>query len=227
MTEDMVYRVYRALRLGYVPSPQQKIPKEHQQHKQWYMEAITSAVYATWNKEQKFMNLQEIFGEVKKRIVALKNSGLWPYETIPGKRTIDRMVNFTADRREYPDGKPTIIAVKAGLYMPNPIFFPDAVKQQLEKLMEFVSSSKKKKGLDKHQKKIMQQSEDKIISALKKSKLKALHFSGLQKVTGLAVTTLTARLRSLEKKGLIWREEKAVQYGKLNFVWYHLEETKK
>ena len=83
---------------------------------------VVQAVFAKWNKEGKPSSLLSIFYRVQDRTRELKATGRWPWK-IPGKRTIDRRVNEAADPRFYDDRVPKIVAVKAGLYQPNPTLF--------------------------------------------------------------------------------------------------------
>lgn len=74
------------------------------------------------------VKLKEIYLEVRSRLAQLRSCGSWPYR-VHGKRWLDRRVNECACPKYSEDGVPRIVAVRAGLYEPNPVLF---VKKPLE-----------------------------------------------------------------------------------------------
>lgn len=80
------------------------------------------------------VKIQPFYKSVQEEIKELKRRGLWRWSS-PGKRTIDRTVNYCADAREW-EGSPPLLCLKAGLYCPSPQMFQDEVKEELLRLSE-------------------------------------------------------------------------------------------
>jgi len=131
-------QVMRAVKQGYVPTPS-FMPKflEDKGYLQMIRHLCSQAVYSKWNQEKAASSLMDIYLFVKKRIRQRVALGEWNPKVwrVPGKRTVDRRTNEAADPRFWGDGVTPIIAVKAGLYMPNPSVFDAETRVELERLL--------------------------------------------------------------------------------------------
>lgn len=131
-------QIIEAAEKGHVKTPSYK-PDFLQDMK--YVVAIRllckQAVYSKWNVEKNPSSLRDVFNFVKHKIVDMIERGEWnPREwTPPGKRTVDRRTNETADMKYWNGESTPVIAVSGGVYMPNPRFFDGETKAELEKLI--------------------------------------------------------------------------------------------
>lgn len=92
-----------------------------------------SAVYSVWNEHHQSAQLGEIASRV---LLNIGRDETWPEAwTIPSKRTIDRRVNEAADPRFYETHVTPIVAVKAGVYLPNPRRFEGRARIMLQALL--------------------------------------------------------------------------------------------
>jgi hypothetical protein len=120
-----------AMRQGSVPTPPSQ-PPENEAYLAVIRAKAANAVYSVWNESRKPAQLGEIFIRVRSNIA---NDETWPKDwTWPSKRTVDRRVNEAADFRFY-HGPTPIVAVKAGVYCPNPARFDGLAKTVLESLI--------------------------------------------------------------------------------------------
>jgi len=119
-----------ALRQGSAVTPRQPPPSDNR-----YMELIRThavrAVYAIWNLQGVHADLWMIYNRVRDTL--FMDHEFKKDWVPPSKRTVDRRVNEAADSR-FADPTP-IIAVKAGLYIPNPIHFDGRAKILLDALV--------------------------------------------------------------------------------------------
>jgi len=131
-------QVLTALKKGSVKTPSFK--PEFLRDKE-YLESIRElskeAVYARWSSEKRPSQLIDIYRFVKRRIQVLIDVGEWDAKawTPPSKRTVDRRVNEAADQK-YWDGPTPIIALRAGLYIPNPSLFDEEGRRELERMAD-------------------------------------------------------------------------------------------
>jgi len=147
-------KIKTSLRQGFVDTEQthgSPIPDE-------YTEAIvrmaTLAIYRIWlqkgsNPEMQ-VTLQEVFDSVIELIKQLSQDGEWksprpPFRNwgIPSKRTVDRCVNFSADKKFFlwkqqalGDGHPNMVVtgtinIKPGFYIPNPAKFDEKTRKEM------------------------------------------------------------------------------------------------
>lgn len=159
------YNRYRdALRQGHVETERSEASPIATDYTESIMIMITTTVYELWRKldePEGGLSLQQIFDEVIFRIKELDKLEEWKSPAtgykwgIPSKRTVDRCVNFTADRRHplwktiaLDLGHPervvtgTIGAIKLeskkkvpGYYLPNPAKFDDLTQRELFKII--------------------------------------------------------------------------------------------
>ena len=119
-----------ALRQGSAVTPRQPPPSDKR-----YMELIrvhvVRAVYAIWNLQGVHADLWMIYNRVQDTL--FMDPDFRKDWTPPSKRTVDRRVNEAADPR-FADPTP-IIAVKAGLYIPNPVNFDGRARVLLDALV--------------------------------------------------------------------------------------------
>lgn len=96
---------------------------------------VARAVFVLWNFKQQPLTLNEIYRKFKELEETYRRMGMWSYKPL-SKRTVDRLVNFCADHRLYPDpnNPPRIIRIKPGIYIPNPFYFDDETKIKLQRL---------------------------------------------------------------------------------------------
>jgi len=132
------YEKYRqveaALKKGYAETPKFK-PEFSQKYLETIRSLVVQSVYSRWNQSKQPSTLLQIYRDVSKKIRELIKTGRWPRNwKVPGKRTIDRRVNEAADHRFWP-GRTPIIAIKAGLYMVNPLCFDGETKRELQQIL--------------------------------------------------------------------------------------------
>lgn len=136
--EAIADQIIKATQMGSVATPRFK--PEFLRNKK-YLEAIRllvkQAVYSNWNTQKKPTTLLAIYRFVEGKIKDLIATNQWNSEwTVPGKRTVDRRVNECADARFWVDEVTPVIAVKAGLYCPNPYLFEGEIREKLKELTE-------------------------------------------------------------------------------------------
>jgi hypothetical protein len=147
---DMAQQILEAVKKGSVPTPRFK-PKFLQNTKNMDMIRlyVKFAVFGRWNTKKEFSTLLQIYNLVSKRIkdyIATAQYRYWsPRWRVPGKRTVDRRVNECADKRFWDNEITPIIALKAGLYMPNPALFEGEIQDELNRILFFEGKSRKKK----------------------------------------------------------------------------------
>lgn len=98
---------------------------------------VVQAVYSIWDAEGRpTRDRREVIPVVQDRVRELKKLRKWPPKWgHPGRDTIIRRLNESADVRHYPDDPCTpTIAVKPGQYMPNPQRFEEPIRSQLTML---------------------------------------------------------------------------------------------
>lgn len=146
-------KIKTSLRQGYVETEQSAgspIPDD-------YTEAIvritTAAIYRLWlqfgSDPERPVKLQENYDSVIELIKQLKADGEWKSPRtghewgIPSKRTVDRCVNFSADKRFFlwkqqalGEGHPNMVItgtinMKPGYYIPNPAKFDEKTRKEM------------------------------------------------------------------------------------------------
>ncbi|MDD5240064.1 MAG: hypothetical protein PHH61_06415 [Candidatus Nanoarchaeia archaeon] len=103
----------------------QQIPMSEEECEQ-YRVLIRQSIFASWRNKSRASPLQEIYLDVVRRVRELIETGDWDLDFAQyprSKRTIDRRVNETASPKFYPHGVVMVVAVSAGVYMPNPQLF--------------------------------------------------------------------------------------------------------
>ena len=97
---------------------------------------VAEAVYSIYNENQRpTRDRREVVPLVLSRIEEMRTAGQWPraWKT-PGKDSIVRRLNETADVRHYPDGETATVCIQAGAYLPNPRRFEEPLASELKKL---------------------------------------------------------------------------------------------
>lgn len=101
----------------------QKIPMSDGECEE-YRVLCRQSIFARWRNKSQASTLQDIYGDVVRRVKERINAGDWPYDPfVRSKRSIDRRVNETAEAKYYPKKIVMVVAVSAGLYAPNPSLF--------------------------------------------------------------------------------------------------------
>ena len=123
-------QVQSALRQGFATTPHQS-PLENRAYVDRIRVHVVRAVYAIWNLEGHEADLGAIYNRVRD---SLPEDPQFRKEwALPSKRTVDRRVNEAADSRFAPITP--IVAVKAGLYIPNPAHFGGRARILLDALV--------------------------------------------------------------------------------------------
>ena len=123
-------QVESALRQGFATTPHQS-PPENRAYVDRIRVHVVRAVYAIWNLEGHEADLGAIYNRVRD---SLPQDPQFRKEwVLPSKRTVDRRVNEAADPRFAPITP--IVAVKAGLYIPNPAHFGGRARVLLDALI--------------------------------------------------------------------------------------------
>lgn len=127
---EMVDRIEEALKEGSVATPRSKENPYTYDDTKAIIEIIAQCCFAYWNENHKPIYIHDLSKRVADRIHDLVKTGMWQRK-IPGHRTRERCINYSADKRIYEDGKPKLIAPRPGYYMPNPILFEADFKEKL------------------------------------------------------------------------------------------------
>jgi hypothetical protein len=132
-----INQIQEALTKGYAITPRSEGAPQDEQYIGTLRKLVSQAVYQIWNVERKPSDLHEIDRIVIAKIKDAMPPGInWkPEWELPSKRTTDRRVNEAADPRNYAGGITPIIALRPGVYMPNPQHFDGEAKQQLQELL--------------------------------------------------------------------------------------------
>lgn len=129
-------QVLKAVKKGQVDTPRFKPDfLKDKQYIETIRELVKRAVYSKWSTDKTPSTLVDIYRFVKGEIKKMMSMGTWDTKAwrFPSKRTVDRRTNETADSRFW-KGPTPLIAIKAGIYIPNPVFFDEETKKQLLKL---------------------------------------------------------------------------------------------
>ena len=128
-------QIAKAASQGFVKTPRYMPPDDIQ-----YWPAVrllvVQAVYSIWDEhERPTEDRREVIPIVQKQVVYLKRLGKWKRSwEVPGRDTIIRRLNESADKRHYEDEPTPCIAVRAGQYMPNPQRFIEPIRSKLSLL---------------------------------------------------------------------------------------------
>ena len=122
-------QVQKALHQGNVRTPDYAFEKDETFLKELRLRCVR-AVYALWGMFEQPASLSSIYDHVTENIL---RDPSWKH-ALPLKRTIDRRVNETADKRFWPDEKTPCIAVRAGWYIPSPLQFNGRARVLLDAL---------------------------------------------------------------------------------------------
>jgi hypothetical protein len=102
------------------------------QYVQTIRNLCVQAIYSRWNLKKEPSTLIQVYYSVERKIQEMVNNRLWNTLVwkIPGRKTVDRRTEETADAKRWPK-EPPCLCVRAGLYMPNPALFEDPVRSEL------------------------------------------------------------------------------------------------
>lgn len=127
---EMTDRIEEALKEGSVATPRSKESPYTYEDTKAIVDIIIQCCFAYWNENHKPIYIHDLSKILANRIQELVNMGMW-HRKIPGHRTRERCINYSADKRIYDDGKPKLIAPHPGYYMPNPALFEAEFKEKL------------------------------------------------------------------------------------------------
>lgn len=131
------HQVMTAVQKGHVPTP--KFKPDFLGDKK-YLETVRNlckeAVFSIFNEEHRpTRKRSEIVPIVQEKVKRLIELGEWPRSwTPPGRDTIIRRLNETADIRHWQEGITPLIAIKPGRYAPNPLLFDKETREKLEEM---------------------------------------------------------------------------------------------
>lgn len=143
-TFGMADQILTAVKKGHAKSP--SFAPEFLQDKQ-YVQTVRNlcvqAIYSKWNSERKPASLLYIYYYVTRRIQEMINEHKWDPKTwhVPGRKTVDRRTNETADERAWPK-EPPCLCIRAGTYCPNPALFDSETKEKILMIADRWSNNK-------------------------------------------------------------------------------------
>ena len=128
-------QIVQAVRKGHVKSPSY-IPDVEDGYWPTVRKLVVRAVYSIYNEHGRpTKDRREVIPIVQERIEEMIRLGRWPRNwKVPGKDTIVRRQNETADVRHYPEGVTPCICVSPGRYLPSPLKFEEPTRSKLESL---------------------------------------------------------------------------------------------
>ena len=139
-------KIQEAALKGYVESDRYDFKMDaNEQHR--IREYAYRVIAGIWNEKRRDAKLREIYAGVKEKIVADIESGEWPKVwIIPDKRTVDRRVNELAEMHSeywvFDFTCPPCICLKAGFYRPNPMLYPEGVRQDILSVISDIPTSR-------------------------------------------------------------------------------------
>jgi len=95
---------------------------------------VVESIRGYFSEYQRGAGLDDIYSRVLEKIRVLRQDEEWPHDwKTPRKRTVDRRVNEVAsvnpaENLVMENGVSYVIALKAGLYCPNPALFEDVAR---------------------------------------------------------------------------------------------------
>jgi len=128
-------QIVQAVRKGHVKSPSY-IPDVEDGYWPTVRKLVVRAVYSIYNEHGRpTKDRREVIPIVQDRIEEMIRLGRWPRNwKVPGKDTVIRRQNETADVRHYPEGVTPCICVSPGSYIPNPTMFDEPTRSELKSL---------------------------------------------------------------------------------------------
>ena len=133
--ERQADQIVRAVREGHAKSPGYT-PQADPTYWPTLRALVAQAVYSVYNEHGRpTRDRREVVPIVQARIEEMRRTGQWPrHWKTPGKDSIIRRLNETADVRHYPGGETATVCVQAGCYLPNPRRFEEPAASELKKL---------------------------------------------------------------------------------------------
>ena len=130
-------QIVQAVKKGHAKSPGY-IPDVGEGYWPTVRKLVVEAVYSIFNEEHRpTKDRREVIPLVQGRIEGMRKLGKWPPSwATPGRDTIIRRQNETADVRHYPDGVTPCLCIAPGRYIPNPQKFEEPVRSELQRLAE-------------------------------------------------------------------------------------------
>jgi len=130
-------QIIQAVKKGSVKSPSY-IPTVEHGYWSTLRRIVAEAVYSIYNEHQRqTKDRREIIPIVQDRIELMRKTGQWPHDwKTPGRDTLIRRLNETADIKHYPGGVTATICISPGHYIPNPARFEDPTASTLKEFAE-------------------------------------------------------------------------------------------
>ena len=126
-------QIVQAVNKGSAKSPGY-MPKVEEGYWPTLRKLVAEAVYSIYNENHRpTRDRREVVPIVLNRIEEMRKTGQWPRDwKTPGKDSIVRRLNETADVRHYPDGETATVCIQAGCYLPNPRRFEEPAASELQ-----------------------------------------------------------------------------------------------
>jgi hypothetical protein len=127
-------QVQQVINKGYAETPREYRQIEKAE-REAIIKVITLVVMRYWNLTHWAIHISKITKETQKTIREMWKMGNWTRE-IPGTRTLERNVNYSADYRFFDDHKPPLLCVRAGWYCPSPLLFDEETQNSIKQLIQ-------------------------------------------------------------------------------------------
>jgi len=128
-------QIVQAVKKGHAKSPGY-MPRVEEGYWPTLRKLVAEAVYSIYNEHHRpTRDRREVVPLVLDRVEEMRRIGQWPqgWKT-PGKDSIVRRLNETADVRHYPDGETATVCIQAGCYLPNPRRFEEPTASEIQGL---------------------------------------------------------------------------------------------
>ena len=128
-------QIVQAVKKGHAKSPGY-MPRVEEGYWPTLRKLVAEAVYSIYNENHRpTRDRREVVPLVLSRIEEMRKTGQWPHGwKTPGKDSIVRRLNETADVRLYPERVTPTIAIAPGQYCPNPYLFDEPTRSEIERL---------------------------------------------------------------------------------------------
>jgi len=127
----MANQILKAVKKGSAKSPSYEYLRDPR-YIQTLRNLCVQSIYSHWNQKKEPSTLVQVYYSVERKIQEMLNNRQWDTLAwkIPGRKTIDRRTEETADARQWPK-EPPCLCVRAGFYMPNPALFEEPMRSEL------------------------------------------------------------------------------------------------
>ena len=128
-------QIVQAVQKGSAKSPHY-MPQVEEGYWPTLRKLVAEAVYSIYNENHRpTRDRREVVPLVLGRVEEMRTAGQWPQAwKTPGKDSIIRRLNETADVRHYPGGETATVCIQAGVYLPNPRRFEEPLASELKNL---------------------------------------------------------------------------------------------